>query len=89
MTVGDIFFRSAHNGTTNPAIDTVAVGDSVVWTWTGSLPHSVESIGAPGFRSSDLLTGAGIHVVRFSAPGTYRYECAVHGSAMSGRVVVR
>jgi plastocyanin len=88
VAVADIEFRSARNGTSNPAIDTVAVGDSVTWTWVGSLPHSVQSFGEPGFESSDIMIN-GRHVVTFTAAGTYRYDCAVHGSAMTGRVVVR
>ena len=90
--VGNILFKSGHNGTTNQAIDTVAVGGTVTWTWTntGDLPHSVESTGAPDFASSDILAGSGsTHQVTFSAPGTYRYDCAVHGAAMSGTIVVR
>jgi hypothetical protein len=90
--VGNIFFKSGLNGSTNQAVDTVAVGGTVTWTWTntGSVPHSIESEGAPAFTSSDVLTGGGsTHHVTFSTPGTYRYDCAVHGAAMSGTIVVR
>jgi len=37
VTVGDngaIAFTSAHNGSSNPAADTVAIGGTVTWTWT-------------------------------------------------------
>jgi plastocyanin len=61
----------------------------VRWTWTGSLPHSVESLGRPDFPSSGILTGSGTHVVTFTTAGTYDYDCVVHGSAMTGRVIVR
>ena len=33
--VGDIFFTSALNGSSNTAVDTVAVGGTVTWTWAG------------------------------------------------------
>ena len=61
VTVGNIFFKSGHNGTQNPAVDTVAAGTTVTWTWTstGSTPHSVQSEGSPSFTSSDNLTGNG------------------------------
>jgi plastocyanin len=85
---GGIQFTSRHNGTSNPAVDTVNVGDAVTWTWTGNLPHSVRSIGTSTFPSSATLTGSGTHRVQFTTPGTYRYDCAVHGAAMSGTVVV-
>jgi hypothetical protein len=90
--VGNILFKSGHNGSTNQAVDTVAAGGTVTWTWTntGNVPHSVESEGAPNFTSSDILTGGGsTHQVTFATPGTYRYDCAVHGAAMSGTIVVR
>ncbi len=90
--VGNIFFQSGHNGTRNPAQDTVAVGQTVTWTWTatGSTPHSVLSQGSPSFPSSATLTGSGMtYTATFNAAGTYHYQCAVHGSAMSGTVVVQ
>jgi plastocyanin len=90
--VGDIFFQSGHNGTQNPAQDTVAVGQMVTWTWTntGSTSHSVQSISSPSFTSSDILTGNGkTYTFTFTQPGTYHYQCAVHGSLMTGVVVVQ
>jgi hypothetical protein len=84
-----IQFVSGHNGTTNAAVDTIAVGGTVTWTWTGSLPHSVQSVGSPSFTSSSTMTGSGTYAVMFSAPGTYQYDCAVHGQLMMGTIVVR
>jgi plastocyanin len=92
VTVGNDFFKSGQDGTTNPAVTTVAVGGTVTWTWTGtgSTSHSVQSQGSPGFTSSAILNGDGsAYQVTFTAAGTYQYDCAVHGSAMSGRIVVR
>src|SRR5882724_10858816 len=84
-----IQFVSGHNGSTNAAVDTIAIGGTVTWTWTGSLPHSVQSVGSPSFTSSSTKTGSGTYAVRFDAPGTYRYDCAVHGQLMTGTIVVR
>ncbi len=92
VTVGNIFFKSGQDGTTNPAQTTVAVGGTVTWTWTGtgSTPHSVQSEGSPSFTSSAVKTGDGsTYQVTFATAGTYRYDCAVHGAAMSGTIVVR
>jgi plastocyanin len=92
VTVGNDFFKSGNNSTQNPAIDTVAAGTTVTWTWTntGSTPHSVESEGSPSFTSSEILTGDGkTYAFTFTAPGTYQYDCLVHGSAMTGRIVVQ
>ena len=92
VTVGNIFFKSGLNGSTNSAIDTVAAGGTVTWTWTssGNVPHSVQSLGSPSFTSSAIQTGDGsTYQVQFTTPGTYQYDCAVHGTMMSGTVVVR
>jgi hypothetical protein len=88
VTVGPgITFTSRHNGTVNDAVDTVAVGGAVTWTWSGTDSHSVESVGATTFASSPVKN-SGTYAVAFATPGTYRYQCAGHGSAMTGRVVV-
>ena len=95
VTVGDDFFRSTVNGTQDPAIDTVAVGDTVSWVWNSVLlTHSVRSLapnpGDPTFPSSAQKTGLGeVHTVVFGAPGSYEYDCGVHGQIMTGRVVVQ
>jgi plastocyanin len=82
-----IEFVSRHTGKI-PALDTIAAGATVTWTWTGNLPHSVRSLGTPNFASSGTLTGAGTYAVQFNVPGSYRYDCIVHGAAMSGTIVV-
>ena len=89
---GQIVFISAHNGTANPAVDTVAVGDTVTWTWTNNqgISHSIQSQGPTAFASSPIMSGNGQrYAVKFAAPGTYPYDCAVHGQQMTGTIVVR
>jgi plastocyanin len=63
--VGNVYFRSAHNGSENPAVDTIAAGGSVTWTWDADGSHSIQSTrwsiavdgtgGANGSRSSPGL----------------------------------
>ena len=65
------------------------MGGTVTWTWSGSLPHSVQSLGSASFASGATMTGSGTYAVTFTVPGTYEYDCAVHGQLMTGRVVVR
>jgi plastocyanin len=92
VTVGDIFFKSDLNASSNPAVDTVAVNGTVTWTWatTENLPHSVQSVGSPSFTSSAIQTGSGkTYQFTFTAPGTYQYDCAVHGQMMTGTIVVQ
>jgi plastocyanin len=92
VSVANISFSSGQNGTSNPAVDTIAVGGTVTWTWnnTGTTTHSVESLGLPHFTSSPIQSGNGTtHKFTFTTAGTYQYDCAVHGPLMTGRVVVR
>ena len=91
VTVGNIFFRSAHNGSANPAVDTIAAGASVTWAWNAAGSHSIQSTGLPPevFRNSVVMAGAhDTYTVTFRNPGTYSYDCQVHGSAMTGQIVV-
>jgi plastocyanin len=90
VTVGNDFFQSDRNNT-SPAVDTVAIGGTVTWTWfnTGVIQHSVRSTGSPSFTSSTIKTAPANHSFAFMTAGTYQYDCAVHGAAMTGRVVVR
>ena len=86
----NVFFKSVHNGSQNPAVDTIPAGAAVIWEWVGSLSHGVESTGAPSFNNSSIMTGAGkSYSVTFTSPGTYSYDCLVHGVQMTGRVVVQ
>jgi len=90
--VGNIFMKSGHNGSVNPAVDTVAVGASVTWTWTntGNVPHGIQSLGSPSFPTGTVLTGDGnTYRVTFNTAGTYQYDCVVHGTMMPGTIVVR
>jgi plastocyanin len=90
--LGNIFFTSDRNNSTNAAVDTVAVGGTVTWTWgnTGIAEHSVRSLGTPSFTSSATKLGNGQNYsFTFNTGGTYSYDCAVHGQRMTGRVVVR
>jgi len=90
--VSNNFFRSGPNGSTNPAVDTVAVGDTLAWTWvnTGGVEHSVQSVGATSFPSSAIRSGNGsTYGAVFPTAGTFRYNCAVHGNEMTGTIVVQ
>jgi len=91
VSVGNVFFRSEHNGSQNPAVDTIAAGTTFTWTWATAGQHSIQSTGTPGiFRNSVIMTAGGsTYSVTFNTPGTYAYDCIVHGAAMSGVVVVQ
>ena len=92
VTVGNIFFRSGHNGSCNAAVDTIPAGTAVTWTWvgTGGTSHGIQSTGSPSFPSSTVMSGAGSsYAFTFMTAGTYQYDCTVHGTQMTGRIVVQ
>jgi plastocyanin len=68
-----------------PSTTTVPVGTTVTWTWRGSNAHDVAFSGGP----SSAVQTSGSYARQFTAAGNYDYICTVHGSAMSGRVVVQ
>jgi plastocyanin len=90
VTVGPgVQFKSVRNGTFNPAVDTVAVNGTVTWTWaSGSVSHGVQSTGSPSFTNSSIQS-SGSYAFTFTSAGTYTYQCLVHGSSMTGQIVVR
>lgn len=90
--VGNNFFRSSHNGSQNPAVDTIAAGSSITWAWNAAGSHSIQSTSqAPAiFRNSVVMSAANSqYAVTFQNPGTYDYQCGVHGQLMTGRIVVQ
>jgi len=91
VTVADVSFTSDRNGTTDPAVDTLAINGTVTWTWgPGAGSHSVRSTGPPSFVSSLVKTGTGqSYSLVFTEAGTFTYDCSIHGSQMTGRIVVR
>lgn len=95
ITVDNNLFRSNRNASTNPAVDTVAVGGTVTWTWAPTAAsHDVSSFGSPSFTGSAIQAAPASHSFTFPAAGTYRYFCSVHAApgasiGMVGRIVVR
>lgn len=84
--------------TFDPGTVTVQVGETVRWTVTGDLAHTVTSYsvpdGASSFASGNLDPGDTFEVT-FDAAGTYEYRCRYHSSGsgtgfsgMVGTVVV-
>ncbi len=92
VTVGNVYLGSAHNGSENPAVDPIAAGGSVTWTWDADGSYSIQSTGSPPgiFRNSVVLVGPSYtYTVTFKTPGTYPYDCGIHGSAVTGIIVVQ
>ncbi|HLB23995.1 MAG TPA: plastocyanin/azurin family copper-binding protein [Dehalococcoidia bacterium] len=76
------------DGTSGNSTTTIAAGDTVLWTWAGSNPHTVDATsGGESFSSGDPAT-SGTFTHTFNTPGTYNYICSVHGTAMQGTIIV-
>ena len=70
-----------------PASVNVKVGDIVVFTNGGTVPHNVTfpyaGVGSP------TMKGGNSFLVKFTSPGTYSYVCTLHFSGMLGTITVR
>ena len=79
----------------NTSTSTIAVGDTVQWTWSFGF-HSTTSGTCAGTCTADGKWDSGAHsspftfshTATFATVGTYHYFCSVHGSMMQGVVVV-
>jgi plastocyanin len=69
--VGDRFF--------NPAQLTVNVGDTVVWTNKGQLPHDVTADNG-AFVSPRRMANGQSFSFTVTTPGTYSYQCTIHSN---------
>ncbi|HEX9581537.1 MAG TPA: plastocyanin/azurin family copper-binding protein [Gemmatimonadales bacterium] len=67
----------------NPSTQTVAVGETVTWQWTGNNQHNVTWVNPSGTSNSPTQS-AGTYTRNFSAAGTNDYFCTIHGTATSG-----
>ena len=89
VNVANILFQSVRNQSNDPAIDTVAIGGTVTWTWIEAGTHTVR-FADPGFTESPALSDDGsVFSMPFPAAGTYTYDCRVHGLGMTGTIVVK
>jgi plastocyanin len=75
------------NGTLtySPSAVDIAAGGTVNWTWAGGLSHSVTS--DTGVFDSGIKA-SGAFSFTFPNAGSFPYHCMVHGTIMSGTVMV-
>jgi|GEM_PF-2094227 len=69
-----------------PDVVFITAGDTVTWTNRDSAQHSVVFL--TGLGQTENFGLGQSSSLRFTAPGTYRYICGLHGQSMSGTVVV-
>lgn len=72
--------------TFTPATQTVAAGEIVQWTNTGTVVHTVTFDAYP-YLSDPTLAPGGSWEVKITKAGTYPYHCTIH-AGMDGTLVV-
>ncbi|HEY4304344.1 MAG TPA: plastocyanin/azurin family copper-binding protein [Gemmatimonadaceae bacterium] len=84
----------------SPGNINVATGTTVTWTWNSC---TTPSDGYGGYGTTTCVAhtvlfddgvtsssqSSGTFTRQFATAGTYKYHCAIHGTAMSGQVVVQ
>jgi len=80
--VGDYYYR--------PQVVTITVGTTVIWEPVGYLFHTIAPVDPPAAWRGGGTSGAGspAYEFTFKKPGTYKYTCDYHPSAMDAWVVV-
>jgi plastocyanin len=68
-----------------PATITVKAGATVTWVNTDDSNHMIKF---PDQKSPRLDKGS-TYTRTFTAPGSYDYQCGIHGARMKGTVVVQ
>jgi plastocyanin len=82
----------------SPSTTTVPVGTTVTWQWPNTCSdgyggyytcptHSV--VFDDGSNIQSPTQSSGTFTRTFAAAGTFKYHCAIHGTAMSGQIVVQ
>ena len=73
--------------TFQPAVLTIATGETVEWKNAGIVPHTATSLDGKTFDSGTIQT-AESRKVTLSKQGTFEYICTLHPN-MKGRLIVR
>jgi len=71
-----------------PATLTVSPGAVVTWTNLDNSRHSA-SFASAAVGATPIFTSGTQRLTMPATPGTYAYQCAVHGAAMQGTVIVQ
>jgi plastocyanin len=83
VSAGDFFFQ--------PATITINAGDTIVWTNTGAMAHTVTA--SDGSFASGLFGPGETYSQTFNTAGTIAYYCIPHGTpageGMAGTIVVQ
>ena len=71
-----------------PSTVTIMAGQSVTWNWVSGT-HGIVSDDTPSSFSPSPVQSSGQYTLMFANAGTFGYHCSVHGTMMSGTIVVK
>jgi plastocyanin len=71
----------------SPETVNITTGTTVVWTWAAG-NYAAHSVTFNDGNTSSASKTSGTHQRTFQSAGTFSYYCEVHGTAMTGSVVV-
>jgi plastocyanin len=86
---------SVTNNYFDPVTTTITANTKVTWTWNtcGSDGYGGQTCVSHSILFDDGTASAqqqeGTWSRTFTTPGTYKYHCTIHGSSMSGTIVVQ
>ena len=83
-TANQVFMQ---NTAFNPATRTVSVGTTVTWVNQDPFAHTTTS--NSGAWDSGSIASTGSFQRTFATAGTFPYHCTIHGTPMSGTIVVQ
>ncbi|HSS43739.1 MAG TPA: hypothetical protein VLO07_00235 [Thermoanaerobaculia bacterium] len=79
-------FVDSQSGTSTT---TIRAGQTVQWVWVGGTHSTTSGTCCTGDGKWDSgVQGSGMFTRMFPSAGTFPYFCIVHGSAMTGTIVV-
>jgi plastocyanin len=73
----------------SPKIVDVPVGDTVVWTNKAFATHTATSDDGKAFDTGEIKPDETSSPVKFNKGGEFKYHCKIHGTTMSGVVIVK
>lgn len=76
------------SNTFNPSSMTVTRGSTVTWDNATGVTHNV-TFDTPGSPANIGNFASGAQTATFQTAGTFDYHCTIHGTSMSGKIIVQ
>jgi plastocyanin len=73
----------------SPSSLTIKAGDTVVWTNSASIFHTVTPQGHAAWSSASTSAPGEVMRMTFNTPGSYAFFCQPHSGTMTGVIIVQ